>query len=60
MHGVVIPHARKTVEAEHITELDIATVLLLQEGEVNVLDSHRKPHPVELTDVMVCIWYLVI
>ena len=60
MHGVAIPHARKIVEADYIHEADIVTILLLQEGEMIVLERHQKPHPVELTDVMVCVWYLVI
>ena len=60
MHGMDGAHARKTVEAEHIPEIDIVPVLILQEGEIHVLEMHRKPKLVELTDVIVCICYLVI
>ena len=60
VNGAVIPHARKTVEVEHIGELDSVTVLLLQVGEIHVLEIQFKPKLVELTLVMVCIWYLIV
>ena len=60
VHGMDGLHARKIVEAEHIPEIDTVPVLVLQEGEIHVLEMHRKPKLVELTDVMVCIWHIIV
>ena len=60
MDGVVFLVARKLVELTHKYNINIVAILLPQEVEINDLEILRKQETVTLTDVMVCIWHLIL
>ena len=59
VHGEHGTLARKAVEMDSKHEDDIATILLPQMVEMNVLEKRRKPHIVTINRVGVCILYLI-